>query len=160
MDLINQYRLQGMSIHEAVVEGGRRRLRPILMTAVATICALTPMAPGVTQSGGFISRPLAIVVIGGLISSTLLTLVLVPTLYTMVDGASERRAKRRAKVPRAEPMEPALSWSAFRRLILPPASAAVLSGPPGTGPGGSPLTGPRPARPAPGRAAAVQLISA
>jgi HAE1 family hydrophobic/amphiphilic exporter-1 len=96
LDLINQYRAAGMSVREAVVEGGRRRLRPILMTAVATIFALLPMALGLTGSGGFISKPLAIVVIGGLLSSTLLTLVLVPTLYTMVEGFKERRATRRA----------------------------------------------------------------
>ncbi|MEU7878983.1 efflux RND transporter permease subunit [Microbispora bryophytorum] len=90
IDLINQYREQGLGVVEAVMEGGRRRLRPILMTAIATICALTPMALGVTGSGGFISQPLAIVVIGGLISSTLLTLVLVPTLYTMVERLKER----------------------------------------------------------------------
>jgi HAE1 family hydrophobic/amphiphilic exporter-1 len=80
-----------MSVRDAVVEGGRRRLRPILMTAVATICALLPMALGITGEGGFISQPLAVVVIGGLISSTLLTLVLVPTLYTMVEGRRERK---------------------------------------------------------------------
>jgi HAE1 family hydrophobic/amphiphilic exporter-1 len=90
MDLINQYRQQGMPVLEAVVEGGRRRLRPILMTAIATIFALLPMALGLTGEGGFISQPLAIVVIGGLISSTLLTLVLVPTLYTMVESLKER----------------------------------------------------------------------
>ncbi|MEV4379160.1 efflux RND transporter permease subunit [Streptosporangium sp. NPDC049644] len=90
IDLINQYREQGMGIVEAVVEGGRRRLRPILMTAVATIFALIPMALGLTGSGGFISQPLAIVVIGGLLSSTLLTLVLVPTLYVMVERLKER----------------------------------------------------------------------
>ncbi|MER7003377.1 efflux RND transporter permease subunit [Dactylosporangium sp. NPDC000555] len=95
MDLINQYREAGMPIREAVVEGGRRRLRPILMTAVATICALLPMAIGLTGEGGFISQPLAIVVIGGLISSTLLTLVLVPTLYSMVESTKERRRQRR-----------------------------------------------------------------
>ncbi|MEV4315716.1 efflux RND transporter permease subunit [Actinocrispum sp. NPDC049592] len=112
MDLINQYRAQGMTVHEAVVEGGRRQLRPILMTAVATICALSPMAVGITRSGEFISRPLAIVVIDGLISSTLLTLVLVPTPYAIVEGASERRrAKRRSTVSAAEPTEPALSES-------------------------------------------------
>ncbi|NRQ34715.1 efflux RND transporter permease subunit [Nonomuraea sp. NN258] len=97
IDLINQYRDQGMGIVEAVIEGGRRRLRPILMTAVATICALTPMAMGVTGSGGFISQPLAIVVIGGLISSTLLTLVLVPTLYTMVERTKERLRRKPAE---------------------------------------------------------------
>ena len=96
MDLINQYREQGMSVAEAVVEGGRRRLRPILMTAIATIFALLPMALGLTGSGGFISQPLAVVVIGGLISSTALTLVLVPTLYTMVESARERRRVRKA----------------------------------------------------------------
>ncbi|WP_440102464.1 efflux RND transporter permease subunit [Streptosporangium sp. H16] len=90
IDLINQYREQGMGIVEAVIEGGRRRLRPILMTAVATIFALIPMALGLTGSGGFISQPLAIVVIGGLLSSTLLTLVLVPTLYVMVERLKER----------------------------------------------------------------------
>ncbi|MEV6928023.1 efflux RND transporter permease subunit [Dactylosporangium sp. NPDC051485] len=95
MDLINQYRESGMPVREAVVEGGRRRLRPILMTAVATICALLPMAIGLTGEGGFISQPLAVVVIGGLISSTLLTLVLVPTLYTMVESTKERRRQRR-----------------------------------------------------------------
>ncbi|MFI7030337.1 efflux RND transporter permease subunit [Microbispora rosea] len=100
IDLINQYREQGLGVVEAVMEGGRRRLRPILMTAIATICALTPMALGVTGSGGFISQPLAIVVIGGLISSTLLTLVLVPTLYTMVERLKERM-RRTPKPPAA-----------------------------------------------------------
>jgi len=90
MDLINQYRSQGMDIEQAVIEGGRRRLRPILMTAIATIFALLPMALGVTGSGGFISQPLAIVVIGGLVSSTALTLVLVPALYTMVERTKQR----------------------------------------------------------------------
>ncbi|GAA3447011.1 efflux RND transporter permease subunit [Planomonospora venezuelensis] len=90
IDLINQYRAQGLGIVEAVIEGGRRRLRPILMTAVATIFALIPMALGLTGSGGFISQPLAIVVIGGLLSSTLLTLVLVPTLYVMLERTKER----------------------------------------------------------------------
>ena len=90
MDLINQYREQGMSVQEAVIEGARHRLRPILMTAIATVFALLPMALGLTGEGGFISQPLAIVVIGGLITSTLLTLVLVPTLYTMVERRKER----------------------------------------------------------------------
>ena len=98
IDLINQYRKDGMGVQEAVIEGGRRRLRPILMTASATIFALLPMAMGITGQGGFIGQPLALVVIGGLISSTLLTLVLVPTLYTMVENRKEkRRLKREAK---------------------------------------------------------------
>ncbi|MEU9950175.1 efflux RND transporter permease subunit [Streptomyces sp. NBC_01220] len=96
IDLINQYRAQGKGVVEAVVEGGRHRLRPILMTALATIFALLPMALGVTGEGGFISQPLAVVVIGGLVTSTLLTLLLVPTLYTMVELFKERRATKKA----------------------------------------------------------------
>ncbi|MET9434644.1 efflux RND transporter permease subunit [Streptomyces sp. NPDC006551] len=96
IDLINQYRAQGLGVVEAVVEGGRHRLRPILMTALATIFALLPMALGITGEGGFIAQPLAVVVIGGLITSTLLTLLLVPTLYAMVELRKERRAKKKA----------------------------------------------------------------
>ncbi|MFT4219052.1 MAG: efflux RND transporter permease subunit [Microbacterium sp.] len=96
VDLVNQYREKGLSAHDATIAGGSRRLRPILMTALATIFALTPMAMGITGHGGFISQPLAVVVIGGLISSTLLTLVVLPTLYNLVEGAKERRAARRA----------------------------------------------------------------
>jgi HAE1 family hydrophobic/amphiphilic exporter-1 len=66
------------------------------MTALATIAALTPMAIGWTGHGGFISQPLAIVVIGGLVSSTLLTLIVLPTLYNFVEGLNERRDARRA----------------------------------------------------------------
>ncbi|WP_329049963.1 efflux RND transporter permease subunit [Streptomyces violaceus] len=96
IDLINQYRKQGYGVVEAVIEGGRHRLRPILMTALATIFALLPMALGITGEGGFIAQPLAVVVIGGLVTSTLLTLLLVPTLYAMVELRKERRAKKRA----------------------------------------------------------------
>ncbi|WP_318203949.1 efflux RND transporter permease subunit [Streptomyces sp. SCL15-4] len=110
IDLINQYRAQGYGVVEAVVEGGRHRLRPILMTALATIFALLPMALGVTGEGGVIAQPLAVVVIGGLITSTLLTLLLVPTLYAMLELRKERRARKRAakREPSAEPApEPA-----------------------------------------------------
>ena len=95
IDLVNQYRARGLTVSDAVVHGASRRLRPILMTALATIAALTPMAIGLTGHGGFISQPLAIVVIGGLISSTVLTLVVLPTLYNLVEGARERRIARR-----------------------------------------------------------------
>ncbi len=97
VDLVNQYREKGLNAHDATVAGGARRLRPILMTALATIFALTPMALGITGHGGFISQPLAIVVIGGLISSTVLTLLVLPTLYNLVEGAKERRAARRTQ---------------------------------------------------------------
>ncbi|MFD1492093.1 MULTISPECIES: efflux RND transporter permease subunit [Microbacterium] len=96
VDLVNQYREQGLSAHDATIAGGSRRLRPILMTALATIFALTPMALGITGQGGFISQPLAIVVIGGLVSSTVLTLLVLPTLYNLVEGWRERRPERLA----------------------------------------------------------------
>jgi HAE1 family hydrophobic/amphiphilic exporter-1 len=100
IDLINQYRRPhdghpGMTVADAITHGARRRLRPILMTALATIFALTPMALGLTGEGGFISQPLAVVVIGGLVSSTALTLVLVPVLYRLVEGRRERRSNER-----------------------------------------------------------------
>ena len=96
VDLINQYRVRGLSAAEAIVEGASRRLRPILMTATATIFALLPLAVGLTGTGGFISQPLAIIVIGGLVSSTVLTLVVLPALYYLIEGAKERRIERRA----------------------------------------------------------------
>ena len=98
VDLINQYRLRGMKVGDAIIHGASRRLRPILMTALATIFALLPLGLGLSGHGGFISQPLAIVVIGGLVSSTLLTLIVLPVLYYLVEGAKERRVDRRAAV--------------------------------------------------------------
>ena len=108
IDLVNQYRARGLSVFDATVVGGSRRLRPILMTALAAIFALVPMALGITGHGGFISQPLAVVVIGGLVSSTFLTLLVLPTLYNLVEGARERRAARRAatSTPDAGAAEP------------------------------------------------------
>ncbi|WP_320535909.1 efflux RND transporter permease subunit [Pseudarthrobacter sp. IC2-21] len=107
IDLINQYRkprngLPGMTVADAITHGARQRLRPILMTALATVFALTPMALGLTGGGGFISQPLAVVVIGGLVSSTALTLVLVPVLYRLVEGRRERKSLLRAMQERPE----------------------------------------------------------
>lgn len=97
MDLVNRLRVAGASLDEAVEHGTRLRLRPILMTAAATVFALVPMSLGLTGGGVFISKPLAIVVIGGLVSSTLLTLVLVPVLYTLVERSRDRRIAKRAE---------------------------------------------------------------
>ncbi|MFJ4207337.1 efflux RND transporter permease subunit [Paenarthrobacter sp. NPDC089675] len=107
IDLINQYRKPhdgrpGMSVADAITHGARQRLRPILMTALATVFALTPMALGLTGGGGFISQPLAIVVIGGLVSSTALTLVLVPVLYKLVEGRRERKQLQKALLQKPE----------------------------------------------------------
>ena len=101
IDLINQYRKQGRTIQQSIMDGSRQRLRPILMTALATIFALSPLAFGIT-GGGFISQPLAIVVIGGLVSSTLLTLVIVPVLYWLIEGRKERKALKGPKKPRGK----------------------------------------------------------
>ncbi|WP_081319162.1 efflux RND transporter permease subunit [Microbacterium testaceum] len=106
IDLVNQYRARGLSVYEATIVGGSRRLRPILMTALAAIFALVPMALGITGHGGFISQPLAVVVIGGLVSSTFLTLLVLPTLYNLVEGARERRVARRAARETPEPAAP------------------------------------------------------
>ena len=97
LDLVEQYRDRGLSLDDALIEGGRHRLRPILMTAFATMLALAPLA--VTGGGGgvggaFISRPLAIVVIGGLFTSTFLTLVVVPVLYSLTSRFTGRRSTR------------------------------------------------------------------
>ena len=75
--------------------GARLRVRPIVMTALATIFALIPMGLGLTGGGVFISKPLAIVVIGGLVSSTVLTLILVPVLYDLLEKWREQRAAKR-----------------------------------------------------------------
>lgn len=99
LDLVNQYRAKGLDARSAVVEGGRRRLRPILMTAIATILALLPMALGLSKAGVFIAGPLAIVVIGGLTTSTILTLLLVPTLYVIVEDIRGRLGRRRTTSP-------------------------------------------------------------
>ncbi len=81
---------------EAVVEAGRARLRPILMTALATIFALLPLALGLAGGGsGLISASLAITVIGGLATSTFLTLLVVPVGYSLLESARNRRKKRR-----------------------------------------------------------------
>lgn len=105
IDLINQYRVQGQSLNEAIFNGARQRLRPILMTALATIFALIPMAFGFTGSSGFISQDLAIVVIGGLISSTALTLVLIPALYLLFEKGQEKRRVAKGKPRYGEALE-------------------------------------------------------
>ena len=97
LDLVEQYRDRGLNLNDALVEGGRHRLRPILMTASATMLALAPLA--VTGGSGgvggaFISGPLAIVVIGGLFTSTVLTLVLVPVLHSLAARFTGTRTTR------------------------------------------------------------------
>ena len=84
VDLVNQLRARGMERDEALVEAGRSRLRPIIMTMLTTTLGLLPMALGLGQ-GSEIRAPMAITVIGGILFSTLLTLVVVPVAYSLLD---------------------------------------------------------------------------
>lgn len=80
VDYINQLRREGMSKKESIIESGRTRLRPILMTALTTILAMSTMALGI-GSGSEMMQPMAIVTVGGLVYGTLLTLIVVPCIY-------------------------------------------------------------------------------
>jgi cobalt-zinc-cadmium resistance protein CzcA len=90
----NQLRAAGRTVLEAVQEGAERRLRPVLMTALIASFGLVPMLVA-TGPGSELQRPLAVVVIGGLFTSTLLTLVLLPTLYAWMEQRAERRNNRK-----------------------------------------------------------------
>ncbi|WP_033827111.1 efflux RND transporter permease subunit [Bacillus andreraoultii] len=83
----------GLAMRDAILEAGSTRLRPILMTAIATIGAMLPMALGIGGGGGLMSRDLAITVIGGLFSSTLLTLVIVPIVYEVLSKLFKKNRK-------------------------------------------------------------------
>ena len=95
IDYINRLRKRGLELHEAVMTGGRTRLRPILMTSLATVFGLIPMALG--MGGDKSQAPLAIAVIGGLTASTFLTLIFVPTLYTIFEERFKRELKQEAE---------------------------------------------------------------
>jgi HAE1 family hydrophobic/amphiphilic exporter-1 len=89
VDYINQLREEGRSRDEAILEAGPVRMRPVLMTSGALICGMLPtvLSSGV---GAEFRAPMAMITIGGLLTSTLLTLVVVPVVYSLVDGASVR----------------------------------------------------------------------
>lgn len=93
VDYTNRLRADGMELHEAVIKAGRTRLRPILMTSLATILGLIPMAIGI-GTGSETNMPLARAVIGGLLVSTFLTLLLIPTLYTIFEERFKRTLKQ------------------------------------------------------------------
>jgi cobalt-zinc-cadmium resistance protein CzcA len=95
MSYILQMREEGMTAGEAAVHGAEIRLRPVLMTALVASLGFVPMALS-TSSGAEVQRPLATVVIGGLITSTLLTLVVLPSLYAWVEGRRETRERRQS----------------------------------------------------------------
>jgi HAE1 family hydrophobic/amphiphilic exporter-1 len=90
IDYMNQLRREhGYGVADAVITGGTRRLRPVLMTTVTTVLGLVPMAMGVGE-GAELQAPMARVVIGGLLSSTVITLVLIPIIYGLVEGRKTR----------------------------------------------------------------------
>ncbi len=84
VDRINQLRQAGLTLREAILQGGQDRLRPIMMTSATTILALLPMALGFGE-GAKLRAPMAIAVIAGLVTSTLMTLLVIPTMYELID---------------------------------------------------------------------------
>jgi len=100
VDRINQLRALGMAVEAAIVEAGRNRLRPIVITTLTTVLGLLPMALGLGE-GAEVRAPMAITVIGGLSVSTLLTLVVIPTLYLWMAGWG--LAGRMAEAPGGSP---------------------------------------------------------
>ncbi|WP_138494636.1 efflux RND transporter permease subunit [Paenibacillus pinistramenti] len=101
---------QHMSIRESIIEAAGVRMRPILMTAIATICAMLPLLFRPAEQGSIVSQSLAIVVVGGLAAATLLTLFVVPAMYELLHfrkSARQRRAAEHAVKPAAEHVESA-----------------------------------------------------
>jgi len=92
VDYINLMRERGLELHEAIIESGKSRLRPVLMTSLTTILAMLPLALS-TGSGSEIWSPMGIAVIGGLIFSTIVTLILVPVIYHMMLRRSDKKKK-------------------------------------------------------------------
>jgi HAE1 family hydrophobic/amphiphilic exporter-1 len=101
VDYLKQQLEKGMERDEAIIETGRVRLRPILMTAFSTILAMLPLALGLGEGGEY-QAPLATVVIGGLLVSTLITLILVPVVYSILDDIGRRRRDKKAAAKRAK----------------------------------------------------------
>ena len=99
IDLTNQYREKGMSIHAALSEACPHRMRPVLITSLTVIAAMMPAAIGLGP-GVESNRPLALVVMGGMFSSTLLTLVVVPAVYSLVEHAREQRKNMSGQKPK------------------------------------------------------------
>jgi multidrug efflux pump subunit AcrB len=101
VDFANRARRAGATLHDCLLQAGQVRLRPILMTTAAMIGGMTPLALGLGE-GGETQAPMGRAIIGGVITSTLLTLVVVPVLFTYLDAwAEHRKAKRAARVERA-----------------------------------------------------------
>ena len=92
--------------NEAILRAGPVRLRPILMTTAAMVFGMLPVAMGIGGSGGEQRAPMAVAVIGGLLTSTLLTLILVPVVYTLLDDVGGLRIAERLPMRRRQPILP------------------------------------------------------
>jgi HAE1 family hydrophobic/amphiphilic exporter-1 len=104
IDKVNQLREQGVAKREALVEGARSRLRPIMMTTLCTLLGFLPLAlaPLFGSPGAEVRSPMAITVIGGLLVSTLLTLVVIPVVYDLLDRSADEVWRERARRARRE----------------------------------------------------------
>ncbi|HSW43349.1 MAG TPA: efflux RND transporter permease subunit, partial [Patescibacteria group bacterium] len=130
LDLVERLRREGRSVKDALIEGGRTRVRPILMTAIATILALIPLAAGLSE-GSIIAAELGTVVIGGLFSSTFLTLLVIPVLYSLVEGGKVGLAGR---LGRSDGQESAANALVPEQVIRASAEAGPAGGGPQSGP--------------------------
>jgi multidrug efflux pump subunit AcrB len=101
VDYMNLLVERGSDVADAVIAGGKSRLRPVLMTSLTTVLGMVPMAMGIGE-GSEIWQPMGIAVVGGLLLSTLLTLFIVPSLYAMLEGRKERKAERKARLEAEE----------------------------------------------------------
>lgn len=102
IDAVNQARERGLSKHDAIVEAGRLRLRPILITKLTTILGLLPMALGIGE-GAEVRAPMAITVIGGVLLTTFLTLLVIPVVYSVLDRKAYPQQQSAATVPAEAP---------------------------------------------------------
>src|SRR6476660_10285170 len=101
IDKVNQLREQGVAKHDALIEGARSRLLPIIMTTLCTLFGFLPLAIA-TGEGAEVRSPMAITVIGGLLMSTLLTLVVIPVVYDLLDRREDAYYRERGKRARRD----------------------------------------------------------
>jgi hydrophobic/amphiphilic exporter-1 (mainly G- bacteria), HAE1 family len=126
IDLINQLRREGTPLREAIIEAGRARLRPIVMNSITTMLAITPMMMGFGQ-GAALQAPLAIAIFGGLFTSTVLTLLVIPVIYELLDEAPARLFARGTAGARAAAL-PAPLTAAASDGVLPTVRAGAEPG--------------------------------
>ncbi|MHB1222618.1 MAG: efflux RND transporter permease subunit [Gemmatimonadaceae bacterium] len=105
IDFINQMRARGHSVRQSILEAGHARLRPILINTITAVLGLTPMALGI-GAGGQLQAPMAVAVLGGLCSATVLTLIVIPVAYGVIEELRERLAARRSAAANTTLPEP------------------------------------------------------